>query len=266
MAKTTSLHEHLAAETRTTKRVDALTLEILDTFGHKSGFFDGLIKVHTPIDEETMPLPNQNQRLRASVAEKLNFYNKNFASLLDFNVIKEMTNSVAKADLVINDTVLATDVPATALLNLERRLEDLRRVYNKIPTRDISEEWKYDEEANVYKGTTEKKLQTEVEKEWKVVVPATDKFPAQVKETAKKATIGYWETTPVSGRLSTVEKAALLQNLDKMIIAIKQARARANKQEIIKTNLGKTILNKIFEGVIQHKVIVDQKEIDEVGL
>ena len=266
MSKVTSLHEHLAAETRTTKRVEALIAEILDTFGHKGNFFDGTIKIHTPADVDGIQLPNQNIRLRASVAEKLNFFNKHFASLLDFNIVKEMTNSVAKADLIFKDEIIAENVPATALLNLERRLDELRRIYNRIPTRDISEDWWFDEEANVYKGSTRRNAQTDVEKDWRVVVPATDKHPAQIKETAKKVTLGYWDTTPTSGRLSTIEKSALLQNLDDMIIAVKKARARANKQEIIKTNLGQKILNKVFSGVIQHKVVVDQKEMDEVGL
>lgn len=266
MSKVTNLHEHLAAEKNLTNKMNILGKETNVTFGDKSSFFDGQIKIYKPQEEDGLQLPEQSVRLRASVVEKLKYLNKHLANFFDFKVTKEITNTFAKADLVYNGTTIMENVPATALLALENNLSYMRDIYKQIPTRDISEDWSFDSEKNVFKGTMRTSDRTEKEQDWKVIVPATDKHPAQVKEIVRTNVLGHWETTPISGRISTIEKAALLQNIDAMIIAVKQARARANKQEIVNSRIGTTILDAIFNGVVQNEVVVDKKEIDAAGL
>lgn len=262
----TKLHEHLAAEKNVVNGVSKIHREAISTFENKTTFFDGQIRVYTPKDDEGEQLADQSEKLRASVIEKLNYLNKGLINLFNHKLTKETTNTQAVADLVFKGETLANDVPATALLSLESNLAYMRDAYKKIPTRDVSESWEFDEQLKVFKGNTRSTDRTEKVKDWKIVVPATDKFPAQVKETVDTNVLGQWHTTPISGRLSTIEKAALLTNIDAMIVAVKKARARANQQEIVKLDLGQVIVNKIIDNIIEHPVVVDQDEITKVGL
>ena len=46
--------------------------------------------------------------------------------------------------------------------------------------------------------------------------------------------------------ISPSEKSVLLSRIDKLIMAVKQARQRANTQEVVKTTIGKEIFNYIM--------------------
>jgi len=266
MSKITKLHEHLASEKGTVNEVNAIFRESVSTFESKGTYFDGQTRIYVPKDDEGEQLPNENIKLRASVIENLNFLNGKLIKLFDHKLTKEASNTTAAADLVFNGETLATDVPATALLSLESNLAYMRDAYKKLPTRDVSEIWEFDEDQKVFKGKTRISDRTEKQKDWKIVAAATDKFPAQVKETVETVVLGKFHTTPISGRISTIEKAALLKNIDAMIIAVKKARARANEQEIVELKLGQTIVDKILGNIVEHKVEVNKDELARTGL
>lgn len=260
------LHEHLAAEKNVTSGLLAIIKSMIDTFSKKSNFFDGIIRTYSPIDDEGVKLPDESERLRASATEELTFLNRNLAKFFDFKVTKEMTNTFTKADLIYDGKLIATDLSATALLSLESSLITMRDVYKHLPTRDIKEEWSFDDSLKVYKGKPKITSRTEKIIKHEVVVPPSDKFPAQIKEYSVMNTLGTWDTVPLSGRISTIEKSALLKNIDNMLVAVKAARSRANEQEVFNVRIGESIIDNIMSDVIQHSVKVDSDELNRLGL
>lgn len=260
------LHELLASEKTISSEANKLIKETISTFADKTTFFDGQIRFYTPKEDGGETIPNQNIKLRASVVEKLKFINSILAKYFNLKTNKEIANMNATADLYYNGELLASSIPATALLALESSLITLKDIYKTIPTRDVSETWTFDETNKMHKGVTKLSETTVKTTGWETVVPATEKHPAQIKEISLMKVTGNWQTTPTSGRISTIEKAALLSNIDNMLIAVKQARSKANDAVVEERELGTKVIDAIFKSVITEQAVVDEEEIKKLNL
>ena len=71
--------------------------------------------------------------------------------------------------------------------------------------------------------------------------PATDKHPAQVKEATRDEVVGIFTKTILSGAATTLQKSVLLERVEALIAAVKQARQRANSIEAEKGTIGADI-------------------------
>jgi len=165
-----------------------------------------------------------------------------------------MTNQLAKADIVIDGKTIMSDVPATFLLSMENQLKELRKVYNTIPTYAPGVHWKVaaDKGPGIYETEfPEERFQTETVTEPIVLYP--HKFPkegekgeplaAQISTTSKTRNVGMYTTTKWTGRFSPTEKSEMLGRIDKLLVAVKKARTRANNTEIINRNDSKKMLD-----------------------
>jgi hypothetical protein len=168
-----------------------------------------------------------------------------FVSYWDLRLQKEQANQMATADVIINGKSIFTDIPVTFLLNMEEELRQLRRVYAAMPTLRPGTEWVPDEikGRGIYKSKhpvetskTEKTIQH------KVIVQATEHFPAQYEKWSEDKPIGKYITENWSGMISDVDKAVLLSRVDVMLAAFKQARQRANCTKTDPMQIGKEIL------------------------
>jgi hypothetical protein len=158
---------------------------------------------------------------------------------------KEATNQYAKADIVLpNGSVFATDVPATFLLGLETKLKTLRGVYEMIPTLATGIKWEEDpSQGNHIWRVVEPEVRAKTAKEvkHKVLVNATDKFPAQIEKWDETVNVGVYTKQTWSSCMTTTEKSVLLQRIDDLIQATKQARQRANTAPVVSTNIGRAL-------------------------
>jgi hypothetical protein len=66
-----------------------------------------------------------------------------------------------------------------------------------------------------------------------VLAPATDKHPAQVKESTKDSVVGTFSTVKRSGAVTAVAKSEAIKNVDELLVAIKKARMRANETTVV---------------------------------
>jgi len=244
--KNSVLHELLAVE----GDLDGAHKKILDetkvTFTKKQDHFMGQHRKLEMFAEDGVDYPEEYKALDTTVEQKLDYMKITEIRYFDATLQKEATNQVACADLIVDGVTIGTALPATFLLGMETRLKHLRSVYEAIPTLQPGVEWVKDasQGPGVYKtARPSEKLKTETVVEPVVMYEATKEHPAQVKEVSKVNTVGKYVLTAWSGMISPAEKSVLLEKIDKIIRAFKQARQRANTTEVVKRTIGKEIFD-----------------------
>lgn len=242
------LHELLAVEGDLEGTYRKILEETKTTFTKKTEHFMGFVRTLQLFDEEAAPLAPDYKELDSTVDAKLDYQKGHVVRYLDAVLQKELTNTTAKADLVIDGKKIAKELPATFLLGLETKLKHVRDVYSTIPTLQPGVKWVKDEDKGkgVYiTENPEETYQTEKVVEPVVMYEATKEHPAQVKEAAKTIKTGKFTRKVWSGMLSPAEKSIILGKIDKLIRAAKKARQRANATEVVKATVAKEIFNYI---------------------
>jgi hypothetical protein len=168
---------------------------------------------------------------------------------------KEATNQKASADIVVDDVTLATAVPATVLLGLESKLNDLRAVYENIPTLAPGRTWQLDlaarAEGGVYKAMdSDLTFRTKRTVKPMIMAPATDHHPAQVQALQEDVPIAKIVTSHRSGMITPAQKSDLLERIDKLLRAVKRARQRANGTQVEKRQIGGSLFQYIHGGIV----------------
>ena len=244
------LHSILSVEPDKKGVAEKILNESINTFSKKHDHFNGQLRKYAPVnDGDTELFDDEKKLMVTTVKEKLEYTEKAIIDLIDVLYQKEQTNTLAKCDLVVDGVVLAKDVPATVLLNLENRFKAIRQMYTEIPTLSPDEEWsKDDTQDNVYKSKPKVTYKTKKVTTPFVLYPATDKHPAQVKEAVEDIRQGSWTTFKWSGMLSPSEKSVLLGRVDNLIQAIKLARVKANDQEAATCKIGSVLFDYINKG------------------
>ena len=175
------------------------------------------------------------------------YFKSSLINSLDVSFQKEARNAIAKADIKIGDNVIVADVPVTFLLNLETKLNNIKRALGFIPTLDNGIEWKVSEnDKNISEALSVETFKTHKAESFEVITPATKEHRAQYEKLTKDTNVGTWATTKRSGQYSTEQKSELLSKIDNLLVAVKRARAKANQQEVINTKIGSKIINHIF--------------------
>jgi hypothetical protein len=123
----------------------------------------------------------------------------------------------------------------------------------QIPTLDPAKGFKPDPSKGdgIYMAREVKKPRTEKTTDVKVVVQATDKFPAQIKEYTIDKIVGYTTTHEWSSLITVAEKGRMLDRMEMLVRAVKSARSRANDVDVnTKENaIGDVLLKYVFNGV-----------------
>lgn len=245
------LHEILAVENEVKGTADSLLAETKVTFTKKQDHFLGQNRHYNPANDDGEKFNDENKEMVTTVRAKLDHTEEYVGRLLDITYQKEEANTRAKADLVVNGMTLATDVPATVLLNFETKLKALREVYRDIPTLDPGERWVPDTtRKDTYVSDQLSSYRTQKVLKAIVLYPHTDKHPAQVEKTTVDERVGTWLTTKWSGMMSPVEKSKLLERLDVLLAAVKKARCRANEVETADVTIAKQLFQFINTGVV----------------
>ena len=235
------LYQHLAGESEIASGYNKIVTESVKAF-ESEGLFTGLVKEYTPAAEGGTPLDKQEKLVVTTVPERLDWTKGFVVDLIDHELIRDLSNQKAVADLVINGKTIATGLPATFLLVLEKRLTALRGVYEGVPVLDASKPW-VAAPGLVNQFLYGPVVTNRTEKKTKPVVlyAATDKHPAQVKEVTEDIHVGKFEQVNFSGAVTTATKAKYLGNLDLLIAAVKAARMRANDVEVVERSIGEAL-------------------------
>lgn len=239
------LHEVLAVEGDLEATAKKIIREGSDTFEHKKEHFSESTRLLKMTDESRSHEETRDHSpMVTTVQEKLDYVWGNVRRYYDAMASKERTNQDARADVTIGDAVIIKDVPATLLLGLEKRLASLRDMYLRIPTLDPGLVWDKDESAGVgvYRARDdEERFKTEKIPQHKIVCEPTKEHPAQIERWVQDVPVGKFTISRRSGMVSPAEKSEWLGRIDELIRAVKKARRRANKAEIVKMPVGRAI-------------------------
>lgn len=246
----TKMHELLAAESNVTGVYNAMTEETFNVLG-KADHFTRTVTAKTYFNEEDTKLNETTTKdITTTVSDRLGyFFGRPFQNMIDTALQKDATNQVAKANLIVEGKTLLEDVPATALLNWETKFDALRKMLLKIPTLQPGLVWVEDENENLWK-TDEPVVSFQTKKTMVPVElsPATEKHPAQVDKIFEDIPVARIEKTTWSGMWTSKQKADALARLDTLLVAIKKARQRANRTDVVKVRAGKILADFILKG------------------
>jgi len=212
----------------------------------KPDLFNGMTRTYRPLDDEGETQPSERKLAQLTVSNAVTKLKEIMSDYLNLVYTQDKANCAAVADVVVNNKVIATAVPVTHLLFLEKQLIDLRTFVSHLPTLDPTEKWEYDVNSSLNKS--EPTISNRSKKVMKnhVKAPASDKFPAQVDVYTEDVKVGEWTTIKFSGAISTVAKNTMLGRINDLIDAVKTAREKANSLEITQEKIANNIFDFVF--------------------
>lgn len=240
------LHQVLAVE----KDVRNTSMRrVTDTYQQlgKPALLSGISRTYTPKDEDGDMLPPESTLVQVNAREALQHAKTEFIRMWDIVATKDFGNLNATADVMLEDgTVLIEGAPTTYLLWLEKELDHLHTLVSKLPTLDPSETWTWDDNVAAYVTQPTQTVRSKKVPKAFTAAPATDKHPAQVQVFQEDVQVGTWETIHFSGALPATEVKDLVDRVNAVRKAVKEARARANETEVEQKNVATAVFDYIF--------------------
>lgn len=228
---------------------------LTDTYhaAQRAGSFAGLSRTYQPKDEEGERLPGESTRVQNTVAGLLAAVREPLARMLDVELEKDTTNTVARADVVLGGEVIIEKAPVTYLLWLEKRLTDIKTLITKLPALDASESWTWDGQNDYYAAEPTQTQRAEKRPTVVVKYPATDKHPAQTEIFNQDVSVGTWNLRKFSGAVEPSRRAEALERVEAVLAAVRQAREAANSVNVVPVDkIGGSLLDYLFEPLTVH--------------
>jgi len=162
-------------------------------------------------------------------------------------------NMTARGDVVLdNGAVLLQAVPATALLELEKRAGEIRELLMAIPTLDPAKGFRLDPARGrgIFQAREVTKTRTQKLQEPIVLFPATPEHPAQTQLVSIDRPTGQIQEQEWSGLITPADKGVLLERAEELQRALKAALHRANSVQMPEALpvCGRRIFDFVFEG------------------
>ncbi|MCA9676255.1 MAG: hypothetical protein H6708_17680 [Kofleriaceae bacterium] len=257
MAGKPHLYELLAVEQEKKANAERARAQTLEGFRQNQAHFQGLRRTFKPFAVDEAKGEVAGERLEAetqlarTVAEELDKTLALTADAFDVSYLIDEGNTVARADLVVGGKVIAEQLPATFLLQLEKRLREVRLLFKDIPTFDPVRNWVPDATAdkpNVLRADPVVTVRKQRTRKYNVMYEATKEHPAQIDIVEIDEPVGEIRAYDWTGMISPGKKAALLLRTDELIEAVKTARARANSVQV---DPDKKIAKRIFDHLME---------------
>lgn len=243
----TKLNQVIALEKGTKTEVYAKVTKLHHDV-QKAPLLSGISRTYQPLDDEGEQFPPESTRVQVKASDVLDEIAATTARLFDLTITKDAGNTVAKADIKIGEQVIVADVPVTTLLFLEKQLTDIATIVAKLPVLDPSEDWHYDDNADLYATSPTKTIKSKKIPRNHVKAVATDKHPAQVEVWMEDVLVGNWTTVKFSGALPAKNVNALKERVRLLQEAVKVAREEANSTQVTDRKMGEAIFSYILNG------------------
>lgn len=244
------LHELLAVETSLENQSNKVRAELAATFEKKRHLFEEKRVTFTPLKEGLAPSTESQSDIQSNIRKEFDWIQPFIVKALDASYQVAEANTVARADIVLEDeTVIATGVPATALLELEKRVAEIQALVTATPTLDPAKGFQLDDQraGGIYKAREVNKPRTAKVKDVVVLYPATEQHPAQVQLLDKDVQTGTIQEQEWSGLITPATKAELIARVETLARAVRSARSRANTVEVDTTKkIGSKLLAYVF--------------------
>lgn len=229
------LHELLAVESDLRSQAESCRADLKNTFEKKGHHFSKKLVTFKPATEGAEDKVESQLALQTTVSKELGWISEKLTKALDAGHQIDVANTKATANVELEDgTVLLMAVPATSLLRMEHRIQEIRELIHTIPTLDPAKGFEPDstEGDGIFKARDVSKARTTKIQEHVVVVQPTKEHPAQVVLVNKDVVIGQIFEQEWSSLITVAAKGDMLDRVEQLIRAVKQARARANELEL----------------------------------
>lgn len=224
-------------------------LTALNKVVQKPELFNRFSKTYQKKDEESETLPSESKRVQYTVPETLNAVQRALTELFDVTARKDYTNCIAKATVKIDDQEIIKDAPVSFLLFVEKQLTDIRTFIGNLPLLDSTDNWNKDPNSGLYKTDVVQTHRTKKVSRPIVLYNATPEHPAQTQLITEDIIAGYWNQIKQSGAIPLPDAQTLLERVEKLLQAVKQAREEANGHDEIGTpDIGASIFDYILGG------------------
>lgn len=222
----------------------------LHKINQKPELFNGFEKKYQKKDEAGEELPPEKKKVQYDTTEILKRLQRLSGELFEVTARKDWTNSHAVADIKVGEETVLKGVPVTYLLFLEKQLTDLRTFFDHLPVLDEGEQWNKDPNSGLYKSAIVSTHRTKKVQKPIVLYDATDKHPAQTQLITEDIIAGHWNQEKHSGAFPAPDKTKLLENVDALLIAVKEAREAANgTEEVTSPDVGEAVFEYLYKGV-----------------
>lgn len=237
------LHEILAVEKDLEQSYNQNTQAIKGAFSTPDLFL-GACRVLEMFNDLAPKAEPEQREMTTTVKRQLDELSEHASRYFDAVLQKEKTNQQATADIVLDGTTLASNIPATFLLGLESKLQTLLKTFLEIPTLLETVKWEKDPTRGddvFVMSAPEVKFKTAKTFKHKILYEATQHHPAQIEKWEETENTGKYEISRWSGLMSIAEKSLLIRRTEKLLRAVKKARQRANTQEVEKCTIGDSL-------------------------
>lgn len=239
------INQLLAIE-KGTKAASSRALTDLHKKSQVQGLYDGRERTYRSTTEDGEKFPSESQKIQLKGRNVIKEVQTALSELFDITYTKDKANLKATADIIVEGTTLAKDVPVTYLLFLEKQLVDLHTFVSKLPTLDPSETWDWDAGTSSYRTRPTEAAKTKKTIKPVIMYEATEKHPAQVKEVTEDVVCGYWSSIRYSAAFEADRKEELLNRLNKLQNAVKFAREEANGTDAKREAISGSLFNYVF--------------------
>lgn len=212
----------------------------------KTPLLSGLSRSYQPLDDEGEKFPPENHKLQLRLSTAINALTKALTPLMDITLQRDVANTEAKADIVVDGKVLLAQVPATYLLWLEKQLVDLGTFITKLPGLPPDEDWTYDDQQDCYRSNPVVTAKAKKIPKPFVKAEATKEHPAQVEVVHEDVLQGYWTTIKYCGGLPEHTLRLMRERCEKLLAAVRFAREQANLVEVRPAKAGEALLDYLF--------------------
>lgn len=240
------LHELIAVLPDLKGAAEKIIQEGIGTLSNKEAHFMGQKRRYEKLIDNEQDLPDEDKPLVTTVRAKLAYVFGVVGKSIDAAVSQEVTNTQARAALLLDEKPFTAELPAVVLINLENQFKKIREMLGHIPTLDPMENWKFDSNSGEYVAEDRVTFKTKKVLKNHVKYDATKEHPAQVETYTEDIPVGKWYTKKFSGMYTPAEKSEILGRVDSVIQALKTARERANDIQVQETK----IAVKLFEYIL----------------
>lgn len=214
----------------------------------KPDLFSGFVATYAPHTEDpTLKQPDQRKVIQQNAPEIVKQAQAGLAEMWNVVATKDMGNCTAKADIVVDGVTLASAIPVTHLLFLEKQLNDMRTFIAKLPVLDPAKEWEYDPNKGMYQTKFhEQRIKTRKVHKSLVKIEPGPHSPGQAEIITVDEPEGVWTQVDMSTAYPQDAIRQMLDRVSKLSAAVKSAREEANSIDVVKATTAEMLLGFIF--------------------
>jgi hypothetical protein len=246
MTKARPLNQIIAIEKGVKTRVYTTVTE-LHKSTQKPELLTGFSKSYYPMMDDGQKYPDEQKQVQVIISQVLPIVAQLMTEWFDVSATRDYGNTIACADVIVEGRTLIERAPVPFLLFLEKQLSDMNAFVGKMVELDTSHTFTINAHSGLYQSEPSSTLRTEKVEDFQVVVQPTKEHPAQIVKVVKDRPVGTWKTINSSGAIPATVKRGILDRIETLVDAVKQARERANMTEVQDKVIGKAIFSYLFE-------------------